>query len=101
MNQLLTCQEALAGIVGYVPVAVAYPNGNYSPAVVETTSKAGLRVGFTTKPQRCQLPLAIDQRMTLGRFFFDAEKEVRRQCRMFGARFVPSHALKRLMHRSS
>lgn len=101
LQQILSCQQALEDMAGQRPVAIAYPNGNTSQAVVETAVQAGLRVGFTVRPHRTPVPLTSEARMSIGRFFFHGEKDVRRQCRMFAAPFVPSLALKSLMHRAS
>jgi len=97
VDQITACQNALSGLVGYRPVAIAYPNGNCSPAAVHAAVAAGLRVGFTVAPRRPRLPLDSDSRMLLGRFFFHGGQDIRRQCRLFGARFVPSQALKSMM----
>jgi len=96
-SQITACQDALAALVGYRPLAIAYPNGNCSPDAVEAAVKAGLRLGFTVVPRRPRLPLDSDSRMLLGRFFFHGEQDIRRQCRLLGARFVPSHVLKAMM----
>lgn len=96
-NQIQSCQDALEEMVGYRPIAIAYPNGNHSPLAVNAAEAAGLRLGFTVTPQRPLLPLDHDSRMTLGRFVFHGGQDIRRQCRLFGARFVPSHELKSLM----
>jgi peptidoglycan/xylan/chitin deacetylase (PgdA/CDA1 family) len=101
LKQILACQQALEDMSGQRPVAIAYPNGNTSQAVVETAVQAGLRVGFTVRPHRTPVPLTSEARMSIGRFFFHGEKDVRRQCRMFAAPFVPSLALKSLVHRAS
>ncbi|MDB5743017.1 MAG: Polysaccharide deacetylase [Polaromonas sp.] len=99
-EQIRACQDALADLVGYRPVVIAYPNGNCSPAAVQAALAAGLRLGFTVAPQAPRLPLDDASRMTMGRFFFFGGQDIRRQCRLFGARLVPSHALKRLMQSS-
>jgi peptidoglycan/xylan/chitin deacetylase (PgdA/CDA1 family) len=96
-NQIRSCQDALAEMVGYRPIAIAYPNGNHSPEAVKAAEAAGLRLGFTVTPQRPLLPLDKSSRMTLGRFIFHGGQDIRRQCRLFGARFVPSHAIKSLV----
>ena len=100
-HQIQACQDALAELVGSKPIAIAYPNGNCSPDTVDAAVAAGLRLGFTVAPHRSRLPLASGPRMTLGRFQFDGTQDVRRQCRLFGARFVPSHAMKMLMRATS
>ncbi|CDS48095.1 hypothetical protein [Polaromonas sp. CG9_12] len=51
VDQITVCQNALADLVGYRPVAIAYPNGNCSPAAVHAAVAAGLRVGFTVAPR--------------------------------------------------
>ena len=35
--------------LGRVEAAIAYPNGNHSPAVLAAVERAGLRLGFTTR----------------------------------------------------
>lgn len=37
------CQDALSQIAGQAPIAIAYPNGNHSPAAVAVSLAAGLR----------------------------------------------------------
>lgn len=96
-GQINACQDALAALVGYRPVAIAYPNGNCSPEAVQAALAAGLRVGFTVAPRRPRLPLDGVSRMLLGRFFFHGGQDIGRQCRLFGARFVPSHSLKAML----
>lgn len=97
VDQITACQNALADLVGYRPVAIAYPNGNNSSVAVDVAVAAGLRVGFTVAPRPPRVPLDSDSRMLLGRFFFQGGQDIRRQCRLFGARFVPSHMLKTMM----
>jgi peptidoglycan/xylan/chitin deacetylase (PgdA/CDA1 family) len=97
LAQIVACQRELEEMTGKRPVAIAYPNGNSSTAVVASAVEAGLHVGFTVRPTRTPVPMARGAQMSIGRFFFHGGKDVRRQCRMFGARFVPSLALKRLL----
>ena len=97
-RQVLGCQEALRELAGYAPVAIAYPNGNYSKAVVDVSLAAGLRVGLTVLPRRDALPIAAAGRMTLGRFPFEGGEDARAQCRKFGTAFVPSNVLKTLIN---
>lgn len=97
-SQIQDCQRELAAICGYAPVAIAYPNGNCSPAAVEAAAAAGLRVGFTVRPTRNAVPLATEySRMTLGRFMFWGGQDARLQWRKFSSSFVPSNALRTLI----
>jgi peptidoglycan/xylan/chitin deacetylase (PgdA/CDA1 family) len=97
-RQIQGCQEALADMAGQTPITVAYPNGNYSRAVVEASLAAGLRIGFTCLPHRTRLPLDGNKsRMTLGRFNFWGGRDICQQCRKFGSSFIPTHMLKTLI----
>jgi peptidoglycan/xylan/chitin deacetylase (PgdA/CDA1 family) len=97
-EQITMGQDALQRMVGYRPIAIAYPNGNYSPDVVRAAQEAGLRVGYTVAPHANSLPLTGAHRMALGRFLFFGGQDIARQCRQFSARFVPSLALKNALH---
>ena len=98
-RQIRGCQQALTQIAGVTPVAIAYPNGNFSQAAVDASIDAGLRVGLTVKPHRNRLPPADDRSlMTLGRFVYFGGQDAKRQCRHFGSRFLPSNAVRKLMH---
>lgn len=98
-RQISDCQQALDDWTGCRPIAIAYPNGNHSPAVVKAAIDAGLRLGFTVTPKPALLPLAAGpERMTVGRFLFHGQRDIRRQCQLFGARAVPSHWVHRLLH---
>lgn len=97
-RQIQGCQQALAELAGYAPIAISYPNGNYSPSVLEASQAAGLRVGITVLPRRNRLPLdGGKSRMTLGRFLFWGGQDAARQCRKFGSGFIPSNMLKTLI----
>jgi peptidoglycan/xylan/chitin deacetylase (PgdA/CDA1 family) len=100
-GQVRGCQRALSDLVGYAPIAIAYPNGNFSQGIVDASRAAGLRLGFSVLPRREQLPLAARNRMAIGRFAFEAGKDARLQCRKFDAAFVPSHAVKTLIQSRS
>lgn len=98
-RQISDCQRQLAEWTGSQPIAIAYPNGNHSTAAAEAATEAGLRLGFTVIPKPALLPLAAGpERMTMGRFLFHGQRDIRRQCRMFGARAVPSHWIHRMLH---
>ncbi len=97
-SEIEGCQSALEEFAGYRPIAIAYPNGNCSAAVVQASSASGLCLGFTTSTARARLPLDSNSRMEIGRYLFQGGRDIRRQCQLFGARFVPSHSLKALIH---
>jgi peptidoglycan/xylan/chitin deacetylase (PgdA/CDA1 family) len=100
-RQVRDCQQALQDMTGRAPIAIAYPNGNFSPAIAKAAQAAGLRLGFTVLPHRDKFPLAQRSRMTLGRFSFEAGQDPGAQCRKLAAGFVPSHVVKNLIHSHS
>ena len=51
-REIAACSKALARITGRAPASIAYPNGNFSPAVVEAARSAGLEIGVTCLPFR-------------------------------------------------
>lgn len=100
-QQIQECQDALTAIAGYAPLAIAYPNGDHSPAVVEAARSSGLRVGFTTRPCRNRLPLRGDDRlMKLGRFYFSGGSDPRDELLKWQAGFIPSYFIKAALKRA-
>lgn len=94
-RQITSCQQALGEIAGTPPIAIAYPNGNHSAAVVEAALAAGLRIGLTVHPARNALPLRAPQRlMRLGRFYFHSGADPRHECRKYRCGFIPSHLVR-------
>ncbi len=97
-REIETCQQTLESITGRRPLAIAYPNGDYSGACVQAAQDAGLRIGLTVRPRRTSLPLLdAHSKLVLGRFLVWGGQDLHRQCRKFGAGFIPSHAIKSLM----
>jgi peptidoglycan/xylan/chitin deacetylase (PgdA/CDA1 family) len=94
-QELLACQQFLAQLTGAVPSAVAYPNGNISPAVVAVAKDVGLRLGTTVQAGKNYLPFAqynVDI-LALNRFLLWGNQAVARQCALFRTDFQ----LKRLL----
>jgi len=97
--QIEGCQADLAAITGHRPLAIAYPNGDYSRETVQAARAAGLRLGWTVRPCANRLmPRDSDSaRMTLGRHHVWGGEDVALQCRKIRAGFIPGHLLKSLM----
>ena len=68
--QIAEAQETLREITGTSPIAIAYPNGACDDEIVKICNEIGLRLGFTTQPQKSRFPLALGPNgaMRLGRF---------------------------------
>lgn len=96
-RQIQGCQDALTEMAGYAPIAIAYPNGNHSPAVVEAALAAGLRVGVTVQPRKNRLPLdGAAGLMTLGRFYFYGG-DARAEFAKYRSGLMPSQFVKKLV----
>jgi peptidoglycan/xylan/chitin deacetylase (PgdA/CDA1 family) len=84
-RQVLDAQDALTSMTGRPATAIAYPNGAHDAAIVRTCRDIGLKVGFTTRPEKCMLP--FDQRdtglMRIGRFAPHGEDAMLTQCRTY------------------
>lgn len=98
-RQIRDCQEALQAITGRAPVAIAYPNGNHSAAVVTAAHAAGLRVGLTVHPAKNRLPaLAGSSRlMELGRFYFHGRPDPALEFRSYRCGFLPSRLVRTML----
>ena len=88
-QELAVGQQYLAQLTGRVPVAVAYPNGNVSPAVVAAAVGEGLRLGTTVHAGKNYLPFArhhVDP-LQIKRFLLWGNRSVPRQCALFRSDF--------------
>jgi peptidoglycan/xylan/chitin deacetylase (PgdA/CDA1 family) len=94
-QEIADSQEFLAQLTGTAPSAIAYPNGNISPAVVAVAKDAGLHLGTTVQPGKNYLPFAQHEVdiLALNRFLLWGDREVARQCALFRTDFQ----LKRLL----
>lgn len=95
-RQIEGCQSALQAITGSAPVAIAYPNGNHSPAVLDAARAAGLRVGLTVDPGRNRVPAGAAA-LRLARFYFHGHPDPAREFRACRTGFVPSRILCRAL----
>lgn len=88
-HELAAGQQHLAQLAGPTPLAVAYPNGNTSAAVVAAARAAGLRLGVTVEPGKNYLPFAEHEVdiLQLKRFLLWGNRDVARQCRLFRTDF--------------
>jgi len=70
ISQIRDAQDAIKEIAGITPVSISYPYGGYSGEVIKIAQEMGLKLGFTTWPQRASLPMRSQtgELMRLGRF---------------------------------
>jgi len=95
VRQIQSCQEALTGITGSAPIAIAYPNGDHSDAVVEAAQAAGLRLGMTVRPTKNTVPApGAGGLMRLGRFYLHGDADAKRQFEQCRGGFIPSRLVR-------
>jgi peptidoglycan/xylan/chitin deacetylase (PgdA/CDA1 family) len=95
-SQIERSQETLRALTGTAPVAIAYPNGNHSPLVVQAARAAGLRVGFTVQAAKNRLGAGPGGAMHLGRFYFHGRPDAAREFEACRGGFVPSRMVHNL-----
>jgi peptidoglycan/xylan/chitin deacetylase (PgdA/CDA1 family) len=84
-RQLQGAQDALREMTGVTPLAVAFPNGDYSPAVLDAARSVGLRLGIGVEPRKNRVPLDLkgDGCLRLGRFTPPGGAALLERCRVF------------------
>jgi peptidoglycan/xylan/chitin deacetylase (PgdA/CDA1 family) len=102
-QQIARAQGDLAEVVGAAPAAIAYPNGNYSAAVIQAAQRAGLQIGITVEEVKNRVPIdASDESvMRLGRFTPWGNLNIAAQALTFRSDFSLSGSARRVLaHRS-
>ena len=74
--------DALGGILGHRPDAIAYPHGRYDERVIRLAKEEGLRLGFTVGSTVNPLPLAESRLMRLSRYSVNLDHPMREECRV-------------------
>jgi peptidoglycan/xylan/chitin deacetylase (PgdA/CDA1 family) len=99
--QIVGAQDALEEMTGVRPGSIAYPNGDYSPAVIALAREAGLRLGISCDPHKNHLPLDAngDEIMRLGRFSLTGTDSIERQCDLCRSDLQLYQRLRRRLHR--
>jgi peptidoglycan/xylan/chitin deacetylase (PgdA/CDA1 family) len=81
-KQIKNAQVTINKFVGYYPFSISYPNGTFSKEVTEIAIRAGLKLGFSAKPQKYYIDnfLYRANPMSLGRFTFLGDQDIYQQC---------------------
>ena len=73
-GELNLSNKILRELTGVSPMAIAFPNGNFSQMVLEATEEEGFRYAFTTEPARNLLPIAKNKLTILNRYMTNTTK---------------------------
>ena len=99
-EQVCECQKYLTEVCGSPPLALSYPNGNYSQEIVSVCREKGFRLGFTTIEHKNRLPLCPTERRALavGRFLPQSSQDIVYQCEVFRSDLNLVARAKRFVH---
>jgi peptidoglycan/xylan/chitin deacetylase (PgdA/CDA1 family) len=84
-RQIRDAQDSLREMTGVTPSIIAYPNGAHDQRVIAACNEAGLKVGFTIRPQKNVIPRVSQSAslLQMGRFVLQGSDPIARQCRTF------------------
>ena len=84
-SQMNDAQADIFAMTGIRTSAIAYPNGAHSDDVLSACGDAGLKVGFTIRPEKHSLPVDPDSldMLRLGRFSPHGWGPIEPQCRTY------------------
>lgn len=85
-------QRELLEMTGVRAWAIAYPNGDCSPAVMRAARAEGLTLGFTSRPHGNVLP--VKERLSLGRHILPAGGQYEQLPSLMAPTFLPGCALR-------
>ncbi|MCJ7572542.1 MAG: polysaccharide deacetylase family protein [Candidatus Thermoplasmatota archaeon] len=84
-SQIIDAQKYIYEITGITPIAISYPNGNYSDEIIKISKEIGIKLGITTEYRKNKLPIdhKINNCMYLGRFDLSGSNNIINQCKLF------------------
>lgn len=79
--QITGCQRDLKEMTGITPIIISYPNGSYSPEIIDISKESGLELGILVKARKVDLPIDFSsiEPFTLGRFVVWGDKPLKKQ----------------------
>jgi peptidoglycan/xylan/chitin deacetylase (PgdA/CDA1 family) len=98
-DQLVGAQQYLEAVTGTRASAVAYPEGSYDETVLEIATEVGFSCGVTTARRKDRVPVARNRLLELGRFQFEAGKDLDAQMHVIRSGLQFANAARRLRDR--
>lgn len=85
VREITQAQQSLEKMTGCLPLAVAYPNGNFTRSITKMATSCGLKLGFTTQPRKdyASALRGPANLMTLGRLCPYNNDRLIQQCEYF------------------
>jgi peptidoglycan/xylan/chitin deacetylase (PgdA/CDA1 family) len=84
-EQIGKAQDIIADIVGYRPVTIAYPCGEFNETVLQVCKQEGIKLGITVEHAKNFSPRLYepDNLLTLNRFTIWGNEDLKSQCDFF------------------
>ena len=81
---MIDAQRNLFDMTEITPIAIAYPNGNFSKETLAAAKEVGFKLGITTLGRKNTLPIDCegDAFLALKRVTLTGSKAVKRQCEL-------------------
>jgi len=73
-EELNLSNKVLLELTGTLPIAIAFPNGNFNQMVLEATEEEGFLYAFTTKFGKNAVPLSTNKLICLNRYMTNTTK---------------------------
>jgi peptidoglycan/xylan/chitin deacetylase (PgdA/CDA1 family) len=73
-KELSESNDILFRLTGKLPIATAFPNGDYNKLVLDATEEEGFRYAFTTEPKQNLLPIEHGKLIHLSRYMTNTTK---------------------------
>lgn len=84
-SQITDAQNYIHETIGITPIAISYPNGNYSDEVIKISKEIGIKLGVTVEYKKNKLPIDnhSNKFINLGRFDLSGNNNIINQCKLF------------------
>ena len=96
-DEMRQAQNHLQEITGSRPIAVAYPNGNFSDEIIAAAQDVGFKIGITTLEGKNYLPLPNGELFCLKRFTLWGDGRFVGECDRTRSDFQLKSSLKELL----
>ncbi len=100
-QQIVEAQHILEDIVGYRPLSIAYPCGEFNQEALDVSEQEGILLGITTNHAKNYSLSLLDKRkmLTLSRFTIWGNEDLKGQCDFYRSDYHLLESMRGLYHR--
>ena len=97
-TQIADAQETIYDMTRFRPIIISYPNGNYTPVILNIAREVGIQIGISAESRKNLLPLDTSEQvlMCLGRFMPHEAEPIDHQCALYRSDLVLSRMKSKL-----